>query len=103
MTTDNQTNDLEQPSNETYQEQPANEYDQGEQIWAETENTSKPWFRSKTMWLNIGVTAVGIGSAVLPFTQPFINPRTFSLLTTAIGVANMTLRATTSAEIRSND
>lgn len=103
MTTDNQTNDLEQPSNEQYQSQPANEYDQGEQIWAETENTSKHWLRSKTMWFNIGVTAIGVSQAVLPFAQPFVNPRVFGLLTTGIGIANMALRATTSDEIRGND
>ena len=70
------------------------------QIFGTLENKSKHWTRSKTMWFNIGVTAVGVGSAVLPFTQPFINPRTFSLLTTAVGMANMALRAVTTVEIQ---
>lgn len=92
-----------QPFDETNQDQPLNEHYQGEQIWAETENTSKHWLRSKTMWFNIGVTAVGVSQAVLPFAQPFVNPRIFGLLTTGIGIANMALRAATSDEIRGND
>lgn len=92
-----------QPFDATNQDQPLNEHYQGEQIWAKTENTSKPWFRSKTMLFNIGVTAVGVSQAVLPFAQPFVNPRTFGLLTTAIGVANMALRGITRDEIHRND
>ena len=94
---------LEQPSKEDYQEPFANEQYKDEQIWAETENTSKHWQRSKTMWFNIGVTAIGVSQAVLPFAQPFVNPRVFGLLTTGIGIANMALRAATSDEIRGND
>lgn len=99
---DNRHN-AQQPFDETNQDQPLNEHYQGEQIWAETENTSKHWLRSKTMWFNIGVTAVGVSQAVLPFAQPFVNPRIFGLLTTGIGIANMALRAATSDEIRGND
>ena len=92
-----------QPFDESYQELPLSEQYQDEQIWAENENTSKHWLRSKTMWFNIGVTAVGVSQAVLPFAQPFVNPRVFGLLTTGIGIANMALRAATSDEIRGND
>ena len=84
-------------------QQPLSEQYQDEKIWAETENTSKHWLRSKTMWFNIGVTAIGVSQAVLPFAQPFVNPRVFGLLTTGIGIANMALRAATSDEIRGND
>lgn len=94
---------LEQPLTEDYHAQASNEKYQDEQIWAETENTSKHWLRSKTMWFNIGVTAIGVSQAVLPFAQPFVNPRVFGLLTTGIGIANMALRAATSDEIRGND
>lgn len=83
----------EQPTAPNYQEQ----------IWTEVSSTSKNWKQSKTMWFNIGVTAVGVSQAVLPFAQPFVNPRVFGLLTTGIGIANMALRAATSDEIRGND
>ncbi len=100
---DDTRHNAQQPFDATNQDQPLNEHYQSEQIWAETENTSKHWLRSKTMWFNIGVTAVGVSQAVLPFAQPFVNPRIFGLLTTGIGIANMALRAATSDEIRGND
>lgn len=94
MDPDNQAHEsLDQPTNEAYQDQ----------IWTEVSNTSKPWYQSKTILFNIGVTAIGVSQAVLPFAQPFVKPRTFGLLTTAIGVANMALRGITHDEIRGND
>ncbi|MDN3441094.1 hypothetical protein QL898_05575 [Psychrobacter sp. APC 3279] len=87
---------------ESYQEQPSNEQYQ-DQIWTEVSNTSKPWYRSKTMLFNIGVTAIGVSQAVLPFAQPFVNPRTYGLLTTAVGVANMALRGITRDGIQRDD
>lgn len=87
---------------ESYQEQPSNEQYQ-DQIWTEVSNTSKPWYRSKTMLFNIGVTAIGVSQAVLPFARPFVNPRTYGLLTTAVGVANMALRGITRDGIQRDD
>ena len=102
MTDDNQ-NAPQQPFNENHQDQRFIDSNQGVQIWAETLDTSKSWKQSKTMWFNIGVTVIGVGTTLLPFAQPFIKPRTFGLLTTAIGIANMALRAATTDKINSND
>lgn len=93
---------LEQPSTEDYHDQISNEHYQ-DQIWTEVSNTSKPWYRSKTILFNIGATAIGVSQAVLPFARPFVNPRTFGLLTTAVGVANMALRGITSDGIQRDD
>ncbi len=91
MAQDNQAHaSSDQTTNEAYQDQ----------VWTEVSSTSKPWFKSKTMLFNIGVTAIGVSQAVLPFAQPFVNPRTFGLLTTAVGVANMALRGMTRDEIQ---
>lgn len=103
METQNTTTASPERAFEDHQNEPANKDYQGEPIWAATKDTSKHWARSKTMWFNIGVTAIGVSQAVLPFAQPFVNPRTFGLLTTAIGVANMALRATTTDKINSNN
>lgn len=95
MAQDNQAHaTLDQPNNEAYQD---------DKVWTEVSSTSKPWFKSKTMLFNIGVTAIGVSQAVLPFARPFVNPRTFGLLTTAVGVANMALRGITRDEIHGND
>ncbi|MBS9780619.1 MAG: hypothetical protein KGV51_08335 [Moraxellaceae bacterium] len=60
---------------------------------------SKHWSQSKTMWFNAGVTALGVASTVLPFAKPFIKPRHYGILTTAIGVGNMLLRSVTKEKI----
>ncbi len=59
------------------------------------EETGKHWSKSKTMWFNAGVTALGVASTILPFAKPFIKPKHYGILTTAIGVGNMLLRAVT--------
>lgn len=104
MHEDNQDDcSLEPTANNAYQDQPFIDNNKGEEIWAELESTSKHWATSKTMWFNIGVTAIGVSQAILPFAQPFVNPRTFGLLTTAIGVANLALRTVTKDEIKPNE
>lgn len=63
---------------------------------------SKPWYQSKTMWFNLAVTGLGIASSAVPFLKPFVNPKTFGMLTTAVGMGNMALRAVTNTAIASS-
>ncbi|WP_230660513.1 hypothetical protein [Psychrobacter sp. I-STPA10] len=67
---------------------------------------TKWWAKSKTMWFNIGVTAMGIAGvvfpmadSVLPYAEPFINAETFGLLTAIIGAGNVLLRTMTQSKI----
>ncbi len=70
------------------------------------EPTSKWWVRSKTVWFNVGVTLLGVVSAlfpiadsVMPFAKPYISPETFAVLTAIIGAGNVILRAKTQAKL----
>ncbi len=60
----------------------------------------KKWYQSKTMLLNLAVTGLGVASTVVPALRPFVNPRTFSLITTGLGMANTILRMTTNQPIK---
>ncbi len=60
----------------------------------------KKWYQSKTLLLNLAVTGLGVASTVVPALRPFVNPRTFSLLTTGLGMANTILRMTTHKPIK---
>ncbi len=61
---------------------------------------AKPWWQSKTMWLNLAVTGLGVASTVVPVLRPFVNARTFGMITTGIGVANTVLRMVTGKPIK---
>ncbi len=61
---------------------------------------AKPWWQSKTMWLNLAVTGLGVASTVVPVLRPFVNARTFGMITTGIGVANTVLRMVTHKPIK---
>lgn len=64
------------------------------------------WVRSKTVWFNVGVTALGVAAAlfpiadsVMPFAKPYMSQETFALLTAIIGAGNVVLRAKTQTKL----
>lgn len=68
----------------------------------------KWWAKSKTLWFNLGITAVGVAGAVLPvadsvlpFAKPFMTPETFALATAVIGAGNVALRTMTNTQLTS--
>ena len=55
----------------------------------------KPWYHSKTNWLNIGAiatTIVGAITQVLPNLQGLIGLKTYLVVSALFGVANIILR-----------
>lgn len=68
----------------------------------------KWWAVSKTVWFNLGVTALGVAGAVfpvadsvLPFAKPFMTPETFAVATAVIGAGNVALRTMTKTQLTS--
>ena len=55
----------------------------------------KPWYKSKTNWLNIAsvaTTILGAIAQVLPSLQGLIDIKTYLLVSAIVGVANIVLR-----------
>lgn len=52
---------------------------------------TKRWYKSKTVWLNVATAVAGAGPLVANFTG-LVEPFTYALLLTAVGVANVALR-----------
>lgn len=60
-------------------------------------NDSKPWYLSKTVWLNAAVFAVAV--IELLSQQPFIPQSWLPMLGSAVAVANLYLRTTTDTKL----
>jgi len=55
----------------------------------------KPWYKSKTVWLNlasVAATLVGAAAQVLPNLQGILDPQTYLIAGAVVGVANIVLR-----------
>ena len=55
----------------------------------------KPWYKSKTNWLNlasIATTILGAVTQVLPSLQGLIDIKTYLVVSAIVGVANIVLR-----------
>jgi hypothetical protein len=66
----------------------------------------KPWYKSKTMWLNIatvGGAVVGGVVGLIPTLQPLIDPTTYSVTMFIVGLANIVLRSITDTAIGNGD
>lgn len=67
------------------------------------------WVRSKTVWFNVGVTALGVAGAlfpvadmVLPYAKPFLSPHVYAIAMAVIGAGNVVLRARTQTKLTTN-
>jgi len=66
----------------------------------------KPWYKSKTMWLNIatvGGAVVGGVVGLIPTLQPLLDPTTYSVTMFIVGLANIVLRSITDTAIGNGD
>jgi hypothetical protein len=63
---------------------------------------SKPWWKSKTVWLNLAAilqaSAAGLNE-FLPVAAPLIEPTTMVVLQLIFGAANIVLRSVTDSAI----
>lgn len=59
---------------------------------------SKPWYKSKTMWVNILTVIAGAGSIVGNFSG-MLEPTTYAIAISVVGVANILLRAVTDSGV----
>lgn len=56
---------------------------------------TKPWYESKTVWINLAsvlTTLVGAVSQVLPSLQGIIDIKTYLIVGAVVGVVNIVLR-----------
>ena len=70
------------------------------------DNDKNWWVRSKTVWFNVGVTALGVAGAlfpvadmVLPYFKPFLSPHVYAVAMAVIGAGNVVLRAKTQTKL----
>ena len=57
--------------------------------------SAKPWYESKTIWLNIAsvaTTFLGAAAQVLPSLQGLISIKTYLVVSAIVGVLNIVLR-----------
>lgn len=59
----------------------------------------KPWYKSKTLWFNTVVAAVGIATSATPYIEAVTDPATFGFITAGIALANSVLRFVTKQPI----
>lgn len=52
----------------------------------------KPWWQSKTVWLNFVATIVAGLTAFVPQLQPLMTTQNFALFSLGVGLANVALR-----------
>lgn len=55
----------------------------------------KPFWESKTMWLNAAVMLLGVADTLTGALKPFLPPEAVGLIVAGISAANIVLRATT--------
>lgn len=56
----------------------------------------KPWWKSKTLWLNFVATTVAGLTAFVPQLQSLMTPQNFALFSLGVGMVNVMLRFITS-------
>ena len=59
----------------------------------------KPWWESKTIWLNVLVGVVGVVEAATDALKPVLPPETLGGLVTAVALANVVLRTVTKTPV----
>lgn len=52
---------------------------------------AKPWYKSRTVWLNVATLLAGAGPVVANFTG-LVNPLVYAVMLTIVGGANIGLR-----------
>lgn len=55
----------------------------------------KPWWESKTIWLNVAVGVLAAADALTGALKPFIPPELMGGIVTGLAIANVALRAVT--------
>lgn len=67
-----------------------------------TPSSSKPWYKSKTVWFNLltvgGAVVTGV-VGFLPTLQFLFTPQTYAVVFAAVGLVNIVLRSITSDAI----
>lgn len=61
--------------------------------------TPKPWWESKTIWLNVLVGVVGVVEASTDVLKPLLPADVVGGLVTAVALANVVLRAVTKTPV----
>lgn len=59
--------------------------------------TEKPWYLSKTVWLNAATFVVAVSQLLME--QPWLSPSAVSVLGTIVAIANLYLRTTTDSKL----
>lgn len=63
------------------------------------ERSLKPWYKSKTIWVNVLTVLAGMGSVVQLWT-PILDPVIIGVGMSVVGLANIVLRTITTEGIR---
>jgi hypothetical protein len=61
---------------------------------------AKPWWRSRTLWLNASVLALAAAEAHLGLLQPLLHLNVFALVAFALPVLNALLRVVTTQALQ---
>lgn len=68
-------------------------------VYPQPQPQPKAWYKSKTLWLNMGVAAVGLATSAQPQIEGMVSAEIFGLITAGIGFANAALRFATKKPI----
>ena len=60
---------------------------------------SKPWWQSRTIWLNVGVALFAAAEAQLHWLQSLLPVNVYAVIAFGLPVINMALRAVTSQAV----
>ena len=60
---------------------------------------AKPWWESKTIWLNVAVGVLAVADTVTEALRPVLPPEAMGGVLAAVAVANVVLRAVTGAPV----
>lgn len=63
---------------------------------------AKPWYKSKTLWFNGIVTAMGFATTATPVFEPYMTPDTFGLVTAGVAFGNAALRFMTHRPVKAS-
>lgn len=64
---------------------------------------SKPFWQSKTIWVNVATVVVGVLTFIVGEEYDFITEETTSIIVTVVGVLNVLLRSYTKTPITTTD
>jgi hypothetical protein len=60
---------------------------------------TKPWYKSKTIWFNIGVAGLAALEGSFSMLQPLLPVNTYAILSTLLVVGNAALRIISTAKL----